>query len=584
MSTPSSLLADRLGAAFSALARQDVDPDIRMSAHADYQSDAALTLAHLLGTSPRKLATDVVTSVDLDDLCSRVEVSGPGYINVTLDERLIERLLASMATDARLGMLPAQVPGRVVVDYSSPNAAKEMHVGHLRSTIIGDAAVRILEWLGHSVIRQNHVGDWGTPFGMLIEHSLDVGEATAVQALSVGNLNAFYQAARAKFDADPDLAERARRRVVVLQAGDQESLRLWRVLVTESAAYFDSIYRQLGVLLEPDDIVGESAYNPVLHAVLAELTEAGLVKESDGALCVFPSGFEGRSGEPLPLIVQKRDGGFGYAATDLAAIRHRLFDLGADRLLYVVGQPQSRHLAMLFQTATEAGWLVPPLRAEHIGFGSVLGASGKMLKTRSGQTVRLAELLEEAVARARSRVIEKNPELGADELDEAAHTIGIGAIKYADLSTARERDYSLDFDRMLSFEGNTGPYLQYAYTRVVSIFRKGDLMQGESTSGALQLPPTEVSFVLADPLERDLALQLLAFPDVMTEVESTLEFHRLCTYLFEVASAFSVFYRHCPVLQAQEPIRSSRLALAQLTARILHLGLRLLGIATPDRM
>lgn len=584
MSTPSSLLADRLGAAFSALARQHVDPDIRRSTHADYQSDAALTLAHTLGTSPRKLATDVVASVDLDDLCSRVEVAGPGYINLTLADGLIERLLASMATDTRLGVPLAHVPERVVVDYSSPNAAKEMHVGHLRSTIIGDAAVRILEWFGHSVIRQNHVGDWGTPFGMLIEHLLDVGEEAAVQSLSVGDLNLFYQAARAKFDADPDFAERARKRVVVLQGGEQESLRLWRVLVAESAAYFDSIYRRLGVLLEPDDIVGESAYNPVLHAVLAELTETGLVKESGGALCIFPSGFTSRSGEPLPLIVQKRDGGFGYAATDLAAIRHRLCDLEADRLLYVVGLPQSRHLAMLFQTAREAGWLVPPRRAEHVGFGSVLGASGKMLKTRSGDTVRLAELLDEAVVRARARVIEKNPELSAEELEEIAHAIGIGAIKYADLSTARERDYSLDFDRMLSFEGNTGPYLQYACTRVVSIFRKGDLMQGESASGALLLPPAEVSFVLTDQLERDLALQLLVFPDVMTEMESALEFHRLCTYLFEVSSAFSVFYRHCPVLQAEEPIRSSRLALAQLTARVLHLGLRLLGIATPDRM
>jgi arginyl-tRNA synthetase len=462
----------------------------------------------------------------------------------------------------------------VVVDYSAPNVAKEMHAGHLRSTIIGDAAVRLQEWLGHTVIRQNHVGDWGTPFGMLIEHLLDLGEDEAAHELSIGDLNGFYRAARLKFDGSEEFKERARRRVVSLQNGDPDTLRLWRLLIGESQKYFMTVYDQLGVRLTTADFAGESAYNDELAPVVAELESLGLARESDGALCVFPSGFTGREGEPLPLIVRKSDGGYGYASTDLAAIRYRLRKLGATRLLYVVGSPQHQHLEMVFQAAREAGWLVPPARAEHIGHGSVLGKDGKMLRSRAGEAVRLSDLLDEAVTRATTAVAEKNPSLDEATASAVARAVGIGAVKYADLSTDRSKDYVLDYDRMLSFDGNTGPYLQYAHARIQSIFRRA----------GIPAPGSADQVQLTEPAERALVLALLEFPSVVGEVEQNLLFHRLATYLFELATAFTTFYERCPVLKAEGQVRESRLQLCALTARVLATGLGLLGIDAPDQL
>jgi arginyl-tRNA synthetase len=445
----------------------------------------------------------------------------------------------------------------VVIDYSAPQVAKEMHVGHLRSTILGDAAARLLEWQGHIVIRANHLGDWGTPFGMLIEHMIDIGDT---QADALDDLTAFYQAARPKFDQDQDFRTRARQRVVALQGGDPETLRLWQRLVAESQRYLMATYGRLGVTLTESDFLGESFYQPRLQSVVDDLDDQGLLRVSDGALCAFPPGFTGRDGAPLPLIVRKGDGGFGYAATDLAALRYRCQELKADRILYVVGSPQRHHFRMVFAVAREAGWIPDGVSVEHIEFGSILGADGKMFRTRTGDTVKLASLLDEAVARA--------GDLSGDPAVAAA--VGIGALKYADLSGDRISDYTFDWDRMLALTGNTGPYLQYAYARVRSIFGRTDAVPGP--------------VMLTAPVERALALELLAFEPVVASVAENLEFHRLAGHLYAVAAAFSSFYEKCPVLSAEPSIRASRLALCERTARTLRLGLGLLGITTPDRM
>ncbi|AUG81176.1 Arginine--tRNA ligase [Kitasatospora sp. MMS16-BH015] len=575
MTNLEELLRERLQTAYETVTGETVDPLVRRSQHAHFQSDAALPTAKRLGTNPRALAAEVVAKAELADLCSAVEISGPGFVNLTLSDAALAGLLAARAADERLGVPTAAEPERVVVDYSGPNAAKEMHVGHLRSTIIGDAAVRVLEARGHEVIRQNHLGEWGTPFGMLVEHLLDIGEAEAAHELSVGDLSGFYQAARAKFDASEEYRERSRRRVVLLQGGDDVTLRLWRQLVAESQTYFLAVYGLLGVRLTPGDFRGESAYNEVLPSVVEELSGLGLLRESAGASCVFPGEHRGRDGEPLPLIVRKSDGGFGYGATDLATIRYRLADLGADRVLYVVGLPQRQHLQMVRETAAEAGWLAAPARAEHIGFGSVLGPDGRMLRTRAGVSVKLVDLLTEAVTRASAVIAEKNPELDEAERAAVARAVGIGAVKYADLSIDRQKDYVFDFDRMLSFEGNTAPYLQYARARICSIFRRAG--QQPDRSGA-------AAFVLTEPAERALALELLGYGAVVESVGESLEFHRLAAYLFGLAGAFTTFFEHCPVLRSESPVRESRLALCDLTARTLAHGLDLLGIESPDRM
>jgi arginyl-tRNA synthetase len=464
----------------------------------------------------------------------------------------------------------------VVIDYSSPNVAKEMHVGHLRSTIIGDCLVRVLEASGHRVIRQNHVGDWGTPFGMLIEHLLDLGEDGArASELSLGDLNAFYRKAREKFDADEAFADRSRQRVVLLQAGDPSTLAHWKTLVEQSALYFGDVYARLGVRLTREDIVGESFYNPLLAPTLAELEASGLAVGSDGARCVFPPGFAGRDGAPLPLIVRKQDGGYGYATSDLAAIKHRANALRGTRLLYVVGAPQAQHLDMVFATARLAGWLRPPAEARHVAFGSVLGPDRKMLKTRQGEAIKLTTLIDEAIERADAKVLEKNPDLPAEERVDLARKIGIGAIKYADLSSDRIKDYVFDWNRMLAFEGNTAAYVMYCCARSNSIFRKGAVELGGVS---------EAELVIEAPAEHALAAALLRFGSTVQHVSHTLEPHHLCGYLFEVAGLFATFYQACPVLQAAGATRRSRLALCDLTARVLGRGLDLLGIEAPARM
>lgn len=567
------LLTDRLAPAFAAVAGVPVDPAVRRSQHADFQSDAALGLARRLGRPPREIAAEVRERAALADVCAAVEVSGPGFLNLTVAGHALGGLVSALAADPRLGVPVVAEPETVVVDYSAPNVAKEMHVGHLRSTVIGDAAARTLEWLGHRVLRANHLGDWGTPFGMLIEHLLDLGEAGAAQELSMGDLDGFYKAARAKFDDDEAFRERSRQRVVALQGGDPATLRLWRLLVTQSESYFLTVYDLLDVTLTGDDFRGESSYHDQLAPTVEELDRLGLLRRSDGADCVFPPGSVGRDGEPLPLIVRKSDGGYGYPATDLAALRHRTGTLGATRLLYVVGLPQRRHFEMVFAVGAQAGWLAAPARAEHVGFGSILGPDGRMLRSRAGGSVKLVGLLTEAVERATALARERNPELGEAEAAAVGRAVGIGAIKYADLSGDRHKDYVLDWERMLSLDGNTAPYLQYAYSRVRSIFRR---------AGAAARPDADVS--LADPAERALAIELVGFAAVVEEVAGTLEFHRLTAYLHRLAVAFSAFYERCPVLRAEGPLRDSRLVLCELTGRVLRQGLDLLGIRTPERL
>jgi arginyl-tRNA synthetase len=567
-------LEQRVGAAFAAAVGEPVDPVVRRSQRADFQADGALAVARRLGQNPRDIAARALEHDPLTDVCASADIAGPGFINLTVRDDVLSRMVRLMASDERLGVPVSESPARVVVDYSGPNVAKEMHVGHLRSTFIGDAAVRVLEWLGYEVVRENHIGDWGTPFGMLIEHLLDIGEQEAAHELSIGDLDGFYKAARAKFDSDPSFAERARHRVVLLQGGDEATLRMWRVLIDESEKYFMTVYERLSVRLTADDFVGESAYNDQLRSVVDELAALGLLRDSDGAQCVFPAGFANRDGDPLPLIVRKRDGGYGYASTDLATIRHRIRELGATRMLYVVGLPQRQHFEMVFEAAREAGWLTPPVRAEHVGFGSILGADGKLLRSRAGDSIKLVDLIDEAVRRAGDAVAQKNPDLDATARAEVARTVGIGAIKYADLSTDRTKDYLFDYDRMLSFDGNTAPYLQYAHARIHSLFRRAGIKPRDATA----------EIVVGEPAEHELVIALLGFEGVLRELERSLDFHRLSGYLFGLASAFTTFYEQCPVLRADAEVRASRLALSNVTARVLAQGLDLLGIAAPEQM
>jgi arginyl-tRNA synthetase len=556
------------------------DPAVHRSNFADYQADAALRLAKPLKQKPLDIANAIHAKLDLTGLvddASSVTVTPPGFVNVTLGRKFLAHAVNRLATDPRAGVAATTDPETVVIDYSSPNVAKEMHVGNLRSTIIGDALARTLAFLGHRVIRHNHIGDWGTPFGMLIEHLLDIGSDTAASELSLGLLNEFYQAARKKFDGDPAFAERARKRVVLLQGGDETTLAHWRVLVDASRRYFATLYERLGVLLEDSDVRGESAYNAFLGPVARELEAAGIARRDQGALCVFLDEFKGKDGELVPVIVQKSDGGFGYAATDLAALRYRVNELGGRRLLYVTGAPQAQHFAMVFATAKKAGFLPEDARAEHVAFGSILGKDKKMFKTRSGDSVKLAELVDEAIERARAAVKQKNPNLGDDEVAAVAASVGVGAVKYADLSSDRIKDYIFDFDRMLAFEGNTGPYLQYAHARICSIGRKA-----AEDGIALDAVP---SINLTEEAERKLAVELLEFETAVNAVADTLSPHKLTTYLYALATTFTAFYETCHVLRAEDPaVRASRLWLCRTTRQTLAVGLGLLGIAAPERM
>jgi len=559
-----------------------VDPAVHRSQFADYQADVALRLARAAKLPPLEIAERIAARLELGEVCERISVSPPGFVNFELRREFLEDAVGALLGDERAGVARAERAETFVIDYSAPNVAKEMHVGNIRSTVIGDALARTLGFLGHRVIRQNHIGDWGTPFGMLIENLIDGG--ASADEIAFGDLNEFYKAARAKFDSDPAFAERSRLRVVALQAGDPETLGHWRTLVEASRRYFTAIYEKMGVLLEDSDVRGESFYNDDLPKVADDLEKSGIARIDGGALCVFLPEFKGREGEPLPLIVRKQDGGFGYAATDLAALRYRVRELGATRVLYVVGAPQQQHFAMVFAAAEKAGWL-GGARPEHVAFGSILDANRKMFRTRSGESVKLGALLDEAIERADQAILTKNPELPEAERKKVAREVGIGAIKYADLSSERVKDYVFDWARMLSFEGNTGPYLQYAHARIRSILRKAE-ESGIELAGALLAGKAEPRRVLvAESAERALALELFDLAGAVEAGAAGLLPHRLCTYLYELASKFTAFYEACPVLRAgTEEQRDSRLVLCEQTRRSLSLGLSLLGMAAPERM
>ncbi|QVQ50674.1 arginine--tRNA ligase [Spiractinospora alimapuensis] len=577
MADPQSVLTQRVQSALSAAFGPefaDEDPVIRPSQFADYQANVALPLAKRLGRKPRDIAAAIVEHLDVADVCGEVEISGPGFLNLTLSDAWIAERASAVRSDPRSGVA-TQSPQVIPIDYSAPNVAKEMHVAHLRTTVVGDALARTLEFLGHRVIRQNHIGDWGTPFGMLIEYLLQVGADSAEAEFLTTDPNAFYQAARAEFDSREDFAARARQRVVLLQGGDEETLRIWRELVDRSKVYFNTVYAKLGVTLTDDDLAGESKYNDMLGPICDELEDRGIAMVSEGALCVFLDGYTGREGKPVPLIIRKSDGGYGYATTDLATIKYRVENLKADRVVYVIGAPQSLHLRMVFDTARAAGWLPPDVTPIHVQIGNVLGDDGKIMRTRRGQPLRLTALLDEAVQRAAGVVATTRPHLDAETRDRIAADVGVGAVKYADLSVSHDSEYVFDFDRMLALTGNTGPYLQYAAVRVRSIFRKGELKPEDATG-----PVT-----ITEPAERALALKLLEFGPTVRQVGDTLEPHRLCAYLFDLATAFSTFFEECPVLKAgDDTVRASRLALSAATLDVLVRGLDLLGVNTPEQM
>lgn len=553
----------------------DADPAIAPAANpqfGDYQCNAAMALAKRVSeatgqkTNPRQVAEQLLAKLDLGEMSAeKPGVAGPGFINVRLSPLWLAQQVNASGSDERLGVNLTASPQTVVIDYSAPNVAKEMHVGHLRSTIIGDSYARLLDFLGHTVIRQNHLGDWGTQFGMLIEHLTSTGGDASGQ---LADLEGFYREAKKRFDAEPGFAERARSRVVKLQSGKAEEMQLWRQIVAVTQRYIQGMYARLDVLLTPSDECGESFYNPFLSDVVRDLVGTGIAVESDGAKAVFVEGFE------APLIIQKSDGGYGYATTDLAAVRHRVGTLKADRVIYVVGLPQSQHFQQVFATARKAGWITTQ-SFEHAGFGSVLGDDGKIFRTRAGGTVKLADLLDEAEQRALELVTAKSPDLPESERKAIAQSVGIGAVKYFDLLRDRVGDYKFSFDAMLSMDGNTAPYLQYAHARICSIFRKAG-SRGQAVRGGV--------LTMAEPSEKALAMHLLRFGETLDAVARELKPHLLCTYLYELAGRFSSFYEACPVLDSPEPIRSSRLALCDQTARTLEKGLALLGIDAPQRM
>ncbi len=560
-------LAAELGAEFAA-----ADPLIRSSGFADYQSNVAMSLSRQLGRAPRDIAGPVAAKLTADDAVASAAVSGPGFINITLSDEWLAAQSSAQLADSRLGVAMADPRQLVVVDYSGPNVAKELHAGHLRVTVVGDAIARVLEHLGHDVIRAAHLGDWGTNFGMLIEHAIDIGEQATYDELAAGEFSAFYQAARAKFEGDPVFADRSRKRVVQLQAGEPDTMRLWQMLVDDSMEYLRGIYARLNITLTDADMAPESFYNSMLGDVCDELESKGLAVMSDGALCAFPPGFSGRDGKPVPIMLRKSDGGYGYDSTDAAAIRYRLTELGVTRIIYVVGAEQHQHLEMIFELARQAGWLVPPATAEHAVIGLMTGPGGQRLRTRSGESVKLASLMDEAVDRAATVIADRYDDPA--ERSQIAEAVGIGALKYGDLSVARDSGYVLDFDRLLALTGNTGPYLQYAAARIRSIFAKAGL------------DPASVTGPIAagTAAERGLSLRLLGFGRAVADAAATAEPHKLAGFLFEVASSFTTFYEQCPVLTAEGETRQSRLALSALTLRVLVTGLDLLGIAVPERM
>lgn len=574
-----------LSSAISAtLPEASADPLLRRSDRADFQANGILALAKKAKANPRELATQVVANVVAGDVIKEIEVSGPGFLNVTITDRAItENLAARYADTERLGVPRSPQPGTTVIDYAQPNVAKEMHVGHLRSAVIGDATVRMLEFTGESVVRRHHIGDWGTQFGMLIQyldehpHELDHKDAQVSGEEAMSNLDRLYKAARKLFDADEEFKTRARRRVVDLQAGDPHTLAIWQKFVDESKIYFFSVFEKLDMEIRDADIVGESGYNDMLAETCRLLEESGVAVRSEGALCVFFEDVKGPDGNPVPLIVQKSDGGYGYAATDLSAIRDRVFDIKASTLLYVVDARQSLHFKMVFETARRAGWLNDQIKAHQLAFGTVLGKDGKPFKTREGETVKLVDLLDEAVDRATAVVRDKAEKVGLSEqeIEENGRYVGIGAVKYADLSTSAVRDYKFDLDQMVSLNGDTSVYLQYAYARVQSILRKA----GEAR------PVAHPELELA-PAERALGLHLDQFGETVAEAAAEYAPHKLAAYLYQLASHLTTFYDQCHVLSPDNApeVVENRLLLVDLTARTLRRGMALLGIRTPERL
>ncbi|MEE1807605.1 arginine--tRNA ligase [Streptomyces sp. BE133] len=582
-STLQQQLADALTAALPDAGT--ADPLLRRSDRADFQANGILALAKKLKGNPRELASQVTAAIPAGGLIKEIEVSGPGFLNVTLSDRaIIETLAARDADDeGRLGVPYNSAAGTTVIDYAQPNVAKEMHVGHLRSAVIGDAMVQILEFTGETVVRRHHIGDWGTQFGMLIQyliehpgelnHEGDGGAADGEAAMS--SLNRLYKASRVLFDSDEEFKARSRDRVVALQAGDEETLSLWQRFVDESKIYFYSVFNKLDMEIRDPDIVGESGYNDMLEETCRILEESGVAVRSEGALCVFFDDVKGPDGNPVPLIVKKSNGGYGYAATDLSAIRDRVQNLKANTLLYVVDARQSLHFKMVFETARRAGWLNEDVKAVQLAFGTVLGKDGKPFKTREGETVRLQDLLDEAIDRASTVVREKAKDLTEEEITERATQVGIGAVKYADLSTSAARDYKFDLDQMVSLTGDTSVYIQYAHARSRSIKRKAGELKSQ--------PHPELELA---PAERALGLHLDQFAEVVAEVAAAYEPHKLASYLYQLSSLFTTFYDQCPVLKPEVPgdVAENRLFFSDLTARTLHQGMELLGIRTPERL
>ncbi|MET8512850.1 arginine--tRNA ligase [Streptomyces sp. NPDC005077] len=583
-STLQQQLADALTAALPDAGT--ADPLLRRSDRADFQANGILALAKKLKGNPRELASQVTAAIPAGDLIKEIEVSGPGFLNITLGDRAIIETLAARAADdeGRLGVPYGQNAGTTVVDYAQPNVAKEMHVGHLRSAVIGAAMVEVLEFTGETVVRRHHIGDWGTQFGMLIQYLIEHpqeldhrgGEEQDGEA-AMSSLNRLYKASRALFDSDEEFKARSRDRVVALQAGDEETVALWQRFVDESKIYFYSVFNKLDMEIRDPDIVGESGYNDMLEETCRILEETGVAVRSEGALCVFFDDVKGPDGNPVPLIVKKTNGGYGYAATDLSAIRDRVQNLKASTLLYVVDARQSLHFKMVFETARRAGWLNEDVKAHQLAFGTVLGKDGKPFKTREGETVRLVDLLDEAIERATAVVREKAEKVGLTEQEivENGEYVGIGAVKYADLSTSAVRDYKFDLDQMVSLNGDTSVYLQYAYARIKSILRK-----------AGEIRPVAHPELELVPAERALGLHLDQFGENLADVASTYEPHKLAAYLYQLASHYTTFYDQCHVLSDNNPaeVVENRLFLCDLTARTLHRGMALLGIRTPERL
>jgi arginyl-tRNA synthetase len=542
----------------------------------DYQANGAMGAAKVMGTNPRELAARIVAELKLDGIADKIEIAGPGFINIDLAPAWLGEQIAKAQIDTRIGISTTDTPQNIVIDYSGPNLAKEMHVGHLRSTIIGDALARLLEFQGHNVIRQNHVGDWGTQFGMLIAELEEQLGANREADMALKDLEVFYQQAKKHFDDDTAFADKARNYVVRLQSGDPAILKLWQEFKSVSLHHSTEIYQQLNVTLTDADVCGESFYNEDLAPLMKELQDQGLAVESEGAQVVFLQELADKDGNPSPVIIQKQGGGYLYATTDLAALRYRVNTLNAQRIMYFIDARQSLHMQQVFTLARKAGFVGNEVSLEHLAFGTMMGADGKPFKTRTGGTVKLAELLVEAVERAGTLVSEKNPDLNPSEMQEVARKVGIGAVKYADLSKTRTNDYIFSWDSMLSFDGNTAPYLQYAYTRVQSIFRKAGVSPESLTS----------SILIGSEQEKLLAIKLLQFSEVLDQVARDAMPHLLCTYLYDIASLYMSFYEACPILKegVAAEVRDSRLRLCHLVAQTIARGLDLLGIEVMEKM